>query len=609
MRDVGKKIKQITSKCTEFRIMCFWILGWAVIGALLFGVSLLEEFSGLLHLPDIKEDKDFCYTMCGVITAIALLNYTNLTVLLSSASNRLFGIPLKDMLKKCKWRLRPFTVFFFSTIAIVMAVGYTMWNQKIIMLMLIFLWLVVYTLIYCLIVWKLIINSKFVSDFIVFHLQMEGLQGTDERKRIIFLVINQLEKLEGDEKSYAIEVIKSALSVNNNELTRYFQKVLTKKLSYDLRDNKVRVEDENGYKHLCEILLIEGFNYCDLLSEAYRLIQKEGDESLNKYLQMKKIENVIRSNPAFKKMYDIIHPSWHQEESGYDNDENTKRILRKEFTRDLTEKGIRSAYKALLRKGKMLEFTDKELEDLFVKMYEPLCYAGPEELGKYEMSRVFPEFIDLFIREGEESIYTVQLAWVVMSIYIKGLMQNPSFAREKKGRTIILLIFVALEEYEKGNYKGRCKEEYEEFLRLMVLYSTLLVIQSGEDQDTKEVWINNLLNPIFQYLNRLREICKKMIVDFYLLLGYAKKEKAISEGEFDVILDFRVGNEARTLNQLCKNYYDKFQDYQDPKVIGLLLKFLEKEEVPDHVWQSIAEEYKERVCVVDEAGKDETKET
>lgn len=588
-----QRIKTRLSRITKFNNLykactCFTFLGFFIIG--LSVIIGLAELAHIHLLPSMFDDwcymADYCYSTCGIIAAIALLSHTTLTVLISTSENKTFGIELKEFLKKCKWRLRPLSIFGLSVLAVLASIILALCERPGLIFIILF-WLILYVGCYSLIVWKLIINTSFAADFFKkFFEKTDKTSMLEEKKQIIEKILNQFTILDKGEQKYGIDIIENLLESPNQELLDFY-KVTVQNTFHQSVEKGIDL-DENVFKDLCDRIPYEEFSYCTLLIDTYSAVKNTNKESKEKCLLLKKIKSIICKDPRYKEIADFFLVNRINEKQ---DDEYIKQFLRNSFTANL-EQGFLYASKELSRDAASMGIDDEGIKNIFIEIYKRLQSASPEYFGKYEMGRHFSEFRDVFFsREKERKYYTPELGWEIAYNYIKSLVTNTSLFTEKQCKMITAFVASGIEPFS-----SQWKDEYipitqyEDFLRKVLICCESQIITLGEGEKTRKMLLEAILIPVNRYEKVSSDMYNKIYRDFFIVLGEASKSEVLRKTEVKDIMKYDIGPKACKLRSVMKREWNGFKSKKDCRLHNEVMRYLGKSGITESELSEIEHE-------------------
>ena len=228
-----------------------------------------------------KDLSDYSYSVCAIAATIAVVSHTTLTVLISTSKNKTFGIELKEFLRNCKWRLRPFTTFGVSILTVLWCVAIAVCERPD-FLMLLLVWLIIYIGCYSLMVWKLSINVGFAADFFrKFFKKTKQTELLKEREQVVSKIFSQLSGLDEGEQKYGIAIIAELVQNSNKEVWDFYKQELENTFHKQIEENENFDLENNIFRNLCELLVCDNFSYCTLLINTYSAVKGASDHNAN----------------------------------------------------------------------------------------------------------------------------------------------------------------------------------------------------------------------------------------------------------------------------------------------------------------------------------------
>lgn len=503
---------------------------------------------------------EYSYALCGIAATFALVSHTTLTVLISSSENKTFGIELKEFLRNCKWRLRPFTVFGFSIITVLWCVAAAICERPVFLLTLL-IWIVLYIGCYSLIVWKLTINTEFAADFFQnFFKKATETTLVAEREQVVSKIFNHLTGLDVREQKYGVNILKNILKESDSKLQDFYKKELEKAFHRQIEENNHYNLKENIFRELCNENICVNYCYCTLLNNTHEVIRAINKESKEKCILLKDIRSAIvslQNNPKPNEFSDV-----NKSEDAY-----IMQFLRNSFTENLGKNGFVYACRELERDAASIEISRESIDNTYIEIYKRLQNSSPEYIGKYEMSRHFSEFRDVFFAKSKDSYYSIELAWGIVSNYIKSLMTATSLFTEKQCR--LLTAFVAS---GMTPFNNQWKDEYdsiaiyENFFRKVMIYLEIQIINLGEGKRRRRKLLEAILMPVNQYAKLSDKQFKEMYIDFFIVIGIAQGYDLLSKKEVKEILDYDIGPKDRKLRKVIDMLWSDFKNNKNCKL-------------------------------------------
>lgn len=528
-----------------------------------------------------KDLSDYSYSVCAIAATIAVVSHTTLTVLISTSKNKTFGIELKEFLRNCKWRLRPFTTFGVSILTVLWCVAIAVCERPD-FLMLLLVWLIIYIGCYSLMVWKLSINVGFAADFFrKFFKKTKQTELLKEREQVVSKIFSQLSGLDEGEQKYGIAIIAELVQNSNKEVWDFYKQELENTFHKQIEENENFDLENNIFRNLCELLVCDNFSYCTLLINTYSAVKSTNKESKEKCRLLKKIKEIITSLPIYKEIAKFFSENGINEKQ---DDEYIMQFLRNSFTENLDQNGFVFACKEMSRDSASMGIDEQEIKKTYIEIYKRLQSASPEYFGKYEMSRHFSEFRDVFFAHSKEyKYYSLELAWDIIYNYIKSLMINTSLIIEKQCR--ILTSFVAAgvtpfnnqwkDEYIPIN-------EYQKLIRKAFIYCEIQIFGASENPKRQKQLLEALLVTVNQNKNIIGDLCEKVYSDLFIMLGIAWGIHRITCSEVKDILKFEIGVKRSSLGLMFKRMWKMINTESDIKIHNEILKYLGKPEISDY---------------------------